>query len=102
VKTRRYSQNVLRKQKKPYGIGKAATLTEINFEAPGRCWLDLERSKFEGNLLVSPVFAYDEQALATAELIKQIMVDTETEFFAAAGSPIIGRAEYAIAPYWKH
>lgn len=102
MKTRRYSQNVLRKQKKPCGIGKAATLTEINFEAPGQCWLDLERSKFENNLLTSPAFAYDEQALATAELIKQIMVDTETEFFAAAGSPIIGRAEYAIAPYWKH
>jgi hypothetical protein len=75
---------------------------EINLEAPGKSWLSLEKSKFEGDLLVGPVFEYDQQALDTAEQVKAIMVNTETEFFAAAGSPILGRAEYAIAPYWKH
>lgn len=78
------------------------THDEINCEAPGKCWLDLDRSVFKQGVLTEPVYSFDEEALEAAKFITDIMVSTETEFFQAAGSDIVGRAEYAIAPFWKH
>ena len=83
---------------------------ELNARAPGKTWIDENKTFFDkhGNVIdkdgkpTTPKFAWDAEAEEAAQLIHKIMVEVETEFFKAAGSPLTGRAEYNIGPIWLH
>lgn len=83
---------------------------ELNAHAPGRSWIDETKVTIDNEgrcldkegKLTFPKFAWDDEAEQAAKLIHQIMVEVETEFFRAAGSPLTGRAEYNIGPIWLH
>jgi DNA polymerase-1 len=83
---------------------------ELNVKAPGKCWVDEEKTTIdsEGRVVdhngkpCMPTFTYNKEAEEVAELVMNIMVNVETQFFQAAGSPLTGRAEYKIGPIWLH
>ena len=83
---------------------------ELNCSAPDRAWIDESKTLFdsEGRVIdkdgkpTFPKFKLDDEAEEAGKLIHRIMVETETEFFAAYGSPLTGRAEYSIGPIWVH
>ena len=75
---------------------------ELNASIPGSCELDLDKSTIENDVVKEAVYKYDESVQQIADRMSQIMIDAETEFFAAAGSPLIGRVDWSVAPYWKH
>jgi hypothetical protein len=69
---------------------------------PGKCELDMEKSTIKEGVVIEAIYKYEDSVQQMAERMSQIMIDTETEFFAAAGSPLIGRVDWSVAPYWKH
>jgi hypothetical protein len=75
---------------------------ECNLVIPGNCWLDEENSEIKDNVVVDAKYLINKEVQEIAQAATQIMVDTETEFFEEVGSPIKGKADWSVAPYWKH
>jgi len=75
---------------------------EANLLIPGECKLDLDKSSIKDGVIETAVYDYSSEVADIANRAAKIMVDTETEFFAAAGCSLVGRVDWSVAPFWKH
>jgi DNA polymerase-1 len=75
---------------------------ESNILIPGKCWVNLDKCTIKDGVITNLVYDYEDSVKEIAEAMAKIMIDTETEFFKAAGCPLIGRVDWSVAPYWKH
>lgn len=72
------------------------------FEIPGTVEFDLEKSKQKNGVWTDLRYKASLEAQEVANRIVKIMEDVETEFFRELGSSIVGKAEYALCPFWNH
>jgi hypothetical protein len=72
------------------------------FEVPGSYEINWDESKCVDGVWTKLKFKVNDEAKQIADRIIQIMEDVETEMFKALGSPIKGKAEAGISPYWNH
>ncbi len=72
------------------------------FEVPGSYSINWDESKCVDNVWTKLKFVVNDEAKQIADRIVQIMEDVETKMFEDLGSPIKGKAEAGISPYWNH
>ena len=83
-------------------IGVLAVHDALVFEVPGTCSINWDESECKDGVWTKLKFVVNDEAKQIAARIIQIMEDVETEMFEAVGSPIKGKAEAGISPYWNH
>jgi hypothetical protein len=72
---------------------------ELVFEGPGHLKLDLANSKYKDGVIVKPKWLVPDSVLEWVELLKQTMIDVETECFDGV---LIGRTgEPTISQFWS-
>lgn len=72
------------------------------FEVPGSYTINWDESKRVDSVWTKLKFKVNAEAQQIADRIIQIMEDVETKMFEDLGSPIKGKAEAGISPYWNH
>lgn len=72
------------------------------FEAPGTAVVNWDESKCVDGVWTKLKFVVNDETQQIADRIIQIMQDVETQMLEDLGSPIKGRAEAGISPYWNH
>lgn len=72
------------------------------FEVPGSYEIDWDESECVDSVWTKLKFKVNDEAKEIAARIIQIMEDVETEMFEDLNSPIKGKAEAGISPYWNH